>query len=37
MKNVFQVNYVALARTGIVEAKRWDYVDPDLNTQIVPV
>jgi hypothetical protein len=42
MKNVFKVNYtkdLALARTQIaheLQAKRWDYVDPELNGQIVP-
>jgi hypothetical protein len=53
MKNVFKVNYakdLAIARTRIahdLQAKRWDYVDPetrqivqvvdpDLNKQIVP-
>jgi hypothetical protein len=42
MKDVFRVNYtkdLALARTRItheLQAKRWDYVDPELNEQIVP-
>lgn len=41
-KNVFQVNYakgLLLAHTRIAhdpQAKRWDKVDSDLNTQIVP-